>query len=50
MLTQLCCATDHELYFTLSVSGILQAHTAAEYSTVVATWMPLNRCRYLAMS
>lgn len=47
MLTQLCCAVD---YFTLSVSGILQARTAAEYSTVAATCMPVNRCRYLAMS
>jgi len=37
-------------YFTLSVSGIIQAHTAAEYSTVAATWMPVNRSRYLAMS
>jgi len=37
-------------YFILSVSGILQAHTAAEYSTVAATWMPVYRCKYLAMS
>jgi hypothetical protein len=50
MLTHSCELQQTMNYFTLSERGILQAHTAAEYSIVAATWMPVNRCRYMAMS